>query len=144
MLLTHWFIIDELVSNQLIYDFHCYLISLADNRGPIIIQCVTRKLNTILILIVVYLFLFPKLIIAYLKTTILFTLPIRPLIQLSVLNLNQLLSVLNGKLNKLYAHLPLNNDKLVYTFKFLILVSVLVFIRGGIPRYRYDFLTKLG
>lgn len=29
-------------------------------------------------------------------------------------------------------------------FKFIILIALLVFIRGGIPRYRYDFLTKIG
>lgn len=28
--------------------------------------------------------------------------------------------------------------------KFLLLIAMLVFIRGGIPRYRYDFLTKIG
>jgi hypothetical protein len=32
----------------------------------------------------------------------------------------------------------------VFTAKFLILITLLVFIRGGIPRYRYDFLTKIG
>lgn len=32
----------------------------------------------------------------------------------------------------------------VFTIKFLILITLLVFIRGGIPRYRYDFLTKIG
>jgi len=30
------------------------------------------------------------------------------------------------------------------SFKFIILIALLVFIRGGIPRYRYDFLTKIG
>jgi len=29
-------------------------------------------------------------------------------------------------------------------FKFLILIALLVFVRGGIPRYRFDFLTKIG
>jgi len=33
---------------------------------------------------------------------------------------------------------------ILFTFKFLILIALLVFIRGGIPRYRYDFLTKIG
>lgn len=28
--------------------------------------------------------------------------------------------------------------------KFIALISLLIFVRGGIPRYRYDFLTKLG
>ena len=30
------------------------------------------------------------------------------------------------------------------SLKFIILTALLVFIRGGIPRYRYDFLTKIG
>lgn len=30
------------------------------------------------------------------------------------------------------------------SLKFIILIALLVFIRGGIPRYRYDFLTKIG
>jgi NADH:ubiquinone oxidoreductase subunit H len=32
----------------------------------------------------------------------------------------------------------------ITALKFLILIAMLVFIRGGIPRYRYDFLTKIG
>jgi NADH:ubiquinone oxidoreductase subunit H len=28
--------------------------------------------------------------------------------------------------------------------KFILLIALLIFIRGGIPRYRYDFLTKIG
>jgi len=28
--------------------------------------------------------------------------------------------------------------------KFVILIGLLIVVRGGIPRYRYDFLTKLG
>ena len=35
-------------------------------------------------------------------------------------------------------------NSIVFTFKFIILIALLVFIRGGIPRYRYDFLTKIG
>ena len=31
-----------------------------------------------------------------------------------------------------------------FSIKFILLVALLVFVRGGIPRYRYDFLTKLG
>ncbi len=31
-----------------------------------------------------------------------------------------------------------------YSIKFLISILILIFIRAGIPRYRYDFLTKLG
>ena len=33
---------------------------------------------------------------------------------------------------------------LVVSFKFLVLIALLVFVRGGIPRYRFDYLTKLG
>jgi NADH:ubiquinone oxidoreductase subunit H len=33
---------------------------------------------------------------------------------------------------------------LVMAFKFLVLIALLIFIRGGVPRYRYDFLTKIG
>jgi NADH:ubiquinone oxidoreductase subunit H len=33
---------------------------------------------------------------------------------------------------------------LVIALKFILLIALLVFIRGGIPRYRYDFLTKIG
>jgi len=33
---------------------------------------------------------------------------------------------------------------LVIALKFIFLIALLVFIRGGIPRYRYDFLTKIG
>ena len=33
---------------------------------------------------------------------------------------------------------------LIFTLKFILIISLLVFIRGGIPRYRYDFLTKIG
>jgi len=35
-------------------------------------------------------------------------------------------------------------NSLVFTFKFLLAIALLVFIRGGVPRYRYDFLTKIG
>ena len=31
-----------------------------------------------------------------------------------------------------------------FGIKFILLIALLVFVRGGIPRYRYDFLTKLG
>ena len=33
---------------------------------------------------------------------------------------------------------------LITAFKFLLLIALLIFIRGGVPRYRYDFLTKIG
>jgi len=35
-------------------------------------------------------------------------------------------------------------DATITALKFLMLIAMLVFIRGGIPRYRYDFLTKIG
>ena len=40
------------------------------------------------------------------------------------------------KLNVIFA--------LTMAFKFLCLIALLIFIRGGVPRYRYDFLTKIG
>jgi NADH:ubiquinone oxidoreductase subunit H len=46
-------------------------------------------------------------------------------------------------LNYIYIVLP-ENQSLLYSFKFLISILFLIFIRAGIPRYRYDFLTKLG
>jgi NADH:ubiquinone oxidoreductase subunit H len=33
---------------------------------------------------------------------------------------------------------------IIFGLKFIIFIAVLIFVRGGIPRYRYDFLTKLG
>jgi NADH:ubiquinone oxidoreductase subunit H len=33
---------------------------------------------------------------------------------------------------------------IIFAVKYIILIALLVFVRGGIPRYRYDFLTKLG
>lgn len=35
-------------------------------------------------------------------------------------------------------------ESLSIAIKFLILVALLIFIRGGIPRYRFDHLTKMG
>ena len=32
----------------------------------------------------------------------------------------------------------------VISLKFIVLIALLVFVRGGIPRYRFDYLTKLG
>lgn len=31
-----------------------------------------------------------------------------------------------------------------FGIKFILLILLLIFVRGGIPRYRYDFLTKMG
>ena len=35
-------------------------------------------------------------------------------------------------------------DTLRFTFKVVMGIAFLIAIRGGVPRYRYDFLTKLG
>lgn len=32
----------------------------------------------------------------------------------------------------------------LYALKFLCFIAILIFVRGGIPRYRFDYLTKLG
>ena len=40
---------------------------------------------------------------------------------------------------------PLNTvDALSMSFKFLVCIALLIFARGGIPRFRFDYLTKLG
>lgn len=43
----------------------------------------------------------------------------------------------------IYIYITFNNS-FVYSLKFLASILVLIFIRAGIPRYRYDFLTKIG
>lgn len=43
----------------------------------------------------------------------------------------------------IYIYITFNNS-FVYSLKFLSSILILIFIRAGIPRYRYDFLTKLG
>lgn len=35
-------------------------------------------------------------------------------------------------------------DALITAIKFLACVALLIFARGGIPRFRFDYLTKLG
>lgn len=35
-------------------------------------------------------------------------------------------------------------NALTIALKFLVLIALLIFIRGGIPRYRFDHLTKIG
>jgi len=35
-------------------------------------------------------------------------------------------------------------NAVIFAIKFIVLIALLVFVRGGIPRYRYDFLTKIG
>jgi NADH:ubiquinone oxidoreductase subunit H len=36
------------------------------------------------------------------------------------------------------------NNALWVSFKFLSCIALLIFSRGGIPRFRFDYLTKLG
>ena len=33
---------------------------------------------------------------------------------------------------------------LIISIKFLLCIALLIFARGGIPRFRFDYLTKLG
>ena len=35
-------------------------------------------------------------------------------------------------------------DAMCMAIKFLICIALLIFARGGIPRFRFDYLTKLG
>jgi NADH:ubiquinone oxidoreductase subunit H len=52
---------------------------------------------------------------------------------------------INIKLNYVYLYVivPLNWS-IIYIFKFSLALFFLIFIRAGLPRYRYDYLTKLG
>jgi NADH:ubiquinone oxidoreductase subunit H len=55
--------------------------------------------------------------------------------------------MISNKINLLIPELIITtnmSDAIITALKFLILIAMLVFIRGGIPRYRYDFLTKIG
>jgi len=36
------------------------------------------------------------------------------------------------------------NPVFIYAIKLVLSLAFLIFIRAGLPRYRYDFLTKLG
>lgn len=36
------------------------------------------------------------------------------------------------------------NLAVVFSIKFIIVIMFLILVRGGTPRYRYDYLTKLG
>ena len=47
------------------------------------------------------------------------------------------------KTSRLHFQFPFN-VVLFFSFKFLIVINFLILIRGGTPRYRYDYLTKLG
>ena len=58
-----------------------------------------------------------------------------------------LLTFLNSKIQLLIPEILITTNMLdatITALKFLMLIAMLVFIRGGIPRYRYDFLTKIG
>jgi NADH:ubiquinone oxidoreductase subunit H len=63
-------------------------------------------------------------------------------IQSSVDALNWIISLF---LNSLFFSLSTTTiNALTIALKFLILIALLIFIRGGIPRYRFDHLTKIG
>lgn len=63
-------------------------------------------------------------------------------------------SFFKNLINYSHTSIKINNYDLNYTFvfnssiifgiKFLLCIVFLVLIRGGTPRYRYDYLTKLG
>jgi NADH:ubiquinone oxidoreductase subunit H len=62
-------------------------------------------------------------------------------------SLTKLIFIINDKINLLVPELIITtnmSDAIITALKFLTLIAMLVFIRGGIPRYRYDFLTKIG
>lgn len=57
------------------------------------------------------------------------------------------ITFLNSKIQLLIPEILITTNMLdatITALKFLTLIAMLVFIRGGIPRYRYDFLTKIG
>ena len=63
-------------------------------------------------------------------------------IQSSVDALNWVISLF---LNSLFFSLSTTTiNALTIALKFLLLIALLIFIRGGIPRYRFDHLTKIG
>jgi len=51
-------------------------------------------------------------------------------------------SVLNYSVH--YGSSYVISSSIVTSIKFIVLIALLVFVRGGIPRYRFDYLTKLG
>lgn len=40
--------------------------------------------------------------------------------------------------------LDINSSTTIFTFKLSLCILILILIRGGVPRYRYDYLTKIG
>ena len=57
---------------------------------------------------------------------------------------NSLISTLVQTCYTLISVKYLNNAIFNIGIKFILLIALLVFVRGGIPRYRFDFLTKIG
>lgn len=48
-------------------------------------------------------------------------------------------------LNNIIFSVPTSKAAVIsFGLKFITLILLLIFVRGGIPRYRYDFLTKMG
>jgi len=49
-------------------------------------------------------------------------------------------------LNSMFYHMftEIVYSSFLISIKFIVLIALLVFVRGGIPRYRFDYLTKLG
>jgi NADH:ubiquinone oxidoreductase subunit H len=43
-----------------------------------------------------------------------------------------------------FLHPLLPNVAVVFNVKFMACIALLILVRGGTPRYRYDYLTKLG
>ena len=63
-------------------------------------------------------------------------------VQASIDALNWVIGLL---LNSLFFSLSTTTlNALTIALKFLVLIALLIFIRGGIPRYRFDHLTKIG
>lgn len=61
----------------------------------------------------------------------------------------QLTNFIQLALNSIYSPIFLSVSSstfnaLCIALKFLLLIALLIFIRGGIPRYRFDHLTKVG
>ena len=61
----------------------------------------------------------------------------------------QLTNFIQLVLNSIYSPIFLSVSSstfnaLCIALKFLLLIALLIFIRGGIPRYRFDHLTKVG
>jgi len=48
------------------------------------------------------------------------------------------------QLSSLFSAKLITSAIVSFAIKFILLIALLIFVRGGIPRYRYDFLTKVG